>query len=500
MMLKNTIALSSTIIISLVALACQSATTAPVTAEKLDPPDPRYLELPAVGPRPDWAPPNVNQVQLKNGLTLWHMERKGAPLVSSHLIINRGAATDPQGLEGQTMLGVELLDEGTESLNALALSKRFGEMATSYSAQSGSGFVLFSLNSLAENTEKSLQLLSDIVQKPLLSEEEFERTRDQQLAQLLALKNNPDAVLRRVTKHIVYGGGYGGRPVAGTAQSLKKIQLSELKQHLKALLVPHESHLTIAGDISLEDAKSLARASFGDWQGETTLTSDAVAPAPTKQAVYLIDFPGATQSSLAITRRAGPSSTPEFFNEMVMNERLGGMFTSRINLNLREDKGYTYGATSLFERNLKTGSFSVYAGVQRDSTAASIKEVFNEINALCTDLPIDAQELSEAKEGLLLGFPLKFERIDSLGIRIASLAIHERAASYYQTWPVKVAGVSLENANQAAKPYCDTAGYQIIVAGDASAVEPKLAAAGYKIITLDTNGEVAAEHSTAKDD
>ncbi|MCH2107840.1 MAG: insulinase family protein [Polyangiaceae bacterium] len=474
-------------------MACQSPPpTNAVDAKNVEQPpvkDARYISLPEPGPRPEWAPPEIQRVKITEELTLWHLQRHGAPLVSVHLILNQGAASDPEGQAGLTALTIDMLDEGVTGLTSLELSDEFGQLGTDYSARTGLDYSLLSLNALAENTPRSLELLAKVVLSPEFPPAEFQRRKKHHLAQAMSRKDQPQSAMNIAVAASLFGKGYAGRPIEGTTSSLKILTIDSVRAHAKELLAADSAQLVIVGDIQLEKAQALAQQFFGTWHGKRQELKTSIQSPVMHPEAIIVDYPGAPQSALAVVRRAGDVHSPQYYAESVMNERLGGMFTSRINLNLREDKGYTYGATSFFQRYRQAGYLGIFSQVRTETTGPSIDEIFREIQGLCAQSPLTDAERNEAVEGLLLGFPLKFERLDQLGLRIASLPIYERPVDFWFTWPAEIAAITTEKSRAAIEPYCDLQGYQVVVAGDAKTILPQLEKLGLKTSMMSPEGE-----------
>ncbi len=481
-------------LLQLISCASSTATPAPTPQAQKAPaapqPDPRYLALPTPTKAQPWQAPPVTQFTLKNGLTVWRMTQGNTPLVSIHLMLPRGAAADPKGKAGLTLMTADLLDEGAGKLSALELSDKLGELATDYSSNTGVDYTLLSMDALSENLSPSLELLGDIVLRPALKKSEFDRRKKHHLATALAAHDDPGTSRRRALARVLFGDGYGGLPVSGTLTSLQDITWHDVKRHAKKLTSPHGAHLVIAGRANEEELRALLNQVFGKWRGRAQKIENDVRKAPTGGRAYLIDYPKAAQSSLAIATRAGSDDDANFFAEKVMNQKIGGSFTGRINMNLREDKGYTYGARGDFRRYQHAGYYSISTNVKSETTGASIKEIFKELSDVCTERPLTQKEVNESVEGLLLGYPMRFDQISSMGIRLVQLPVHNRPLDFWSTWPSKINAITKDRANAAAQPYCDKARYNIVIAGDKESVVPQLKKLNIEVVFLDKDGEV----------
>lgn len=461
---------------------CAASSTPPSTppppsdeaaASELDQlPDRSRLPEPSAAPR--WQAPQPQILRLSNGLVVYHVEDEAVPLATLTLVLPRGSATDPQGSPGLTALMVDLLDEGAASFDALQLSDAFGRMATDYRVQTDVDSVTLTIDALAEHFDASAQLLADVVRRPHLDQAEFERRRAQRIAQLKAREANPQHARQVVLRQALFGTGYAGPPSNGTPQSLEAIQLRDVKRHYRELVVPDRAALVLVGAIGPARAHEVLQAAFGDWEGRSNLASAPLSERAVAPGVHAVHFPGATQSSLAIARRAPGANDPALFANELFSRSFGGAFTSRINLNLREDKGYTYGARSAFQRWKRAGAFQITANVHSEVTRESLDELLLELQRVDEEQPISAVEYSEAVEGMLLGYPSRFEQQQSVARQLVSLPLYSRPLDWYTQWPRLLQGQSLERVREAAQQLSTAEDYVIVIAGDQPTIEGEL--------------------------
>jgi zinc protease len=474
------------------ALACRTAEppSAPSSsAVVVAPPALDRSRLPEPGPRPSWAPPAPEAWQLASGARVLHRAHGNVPLVSLFLVIPRGAETDPPKRAGLTYLMGDLLDEGAGSASALELNERLQALATDFAVSTAVDFVLLSMNTIAENFAPSIDLLADIVRRPKLDEKEFQRRKAQLVAQALASEADPHTGRRAALYAGLFGDGYAGLVPTGTRDSLSAITLGEVKAHFNRTLVGEGATFVVVGGISREAVSRELERSFGDWGGKAGSEARPLAPEPSGGKLYFVDYPGAAQSVVGVARRAPGADADDLFAATVFNRSFGESFTSRVNLNLREDKGYTYGASSVFQRFNKAGFFGVFSDVRSDVTRASLDEMLRELDELCSSRPLTAEERDASVSGLLLGYPSTFESIGLVASRFAQLPIYGRPLDWYERWPERVAAVSLEQANQAGRRYCDRSKFVLAIAGDKAKVAPTLDGIGFEWVELDTRGQ-----------
>jgi zinc protease len=464
------------------AVAPAPAAAAPVEA----PPD--RSSLPAPGAAPAWAPPVPTAWQLPSGVRVIQRTHGNVPLVSLLLVIPRGAETDPRERAGLTSLMGDMLDEGAGDLGALELNERLQMLATDIGVSAAVDFVVISMSAIAENFGASLDLLADIVRRPKFEESEFQRRKAQLIAQALAAEADPHTGRRVALYQGLFGDGYAGLVPTGTRDSLAPITLADVKAHYGRLMVGEGATFVVAGGISHEAVSEHLTRTFGDWGGKAKVEARPLAPESGAGKLYFVDYPGAAQSVIGVAGRAPGADAEDLFPATVFNRSFGESFTSRVNLNLREDKGYTYGAGSGFQRFRKAGMFAVSSDVRTDVTRQSLDEVLRELGDVCGARPLGREERDSSVNNLLLGYPGSFERIGLVAQRFAQLPIYDRPLDWYERWPERVAAVSLEQMNQAARRYCDRSKLTLVVAGDKAKVKSTLDGIGFDWIELDARG------------
>jgi len=472
------------------AVAAAPSATAPVMASR---PRPDRSQLPKPGDLGTWSAPEPQIFKLSNGLPVYHLEEDTAPLATLMLVLPRGAATDPAGKSGLTALTVDLLDEGTASMNALELNDALQILATDYHASAGIHQVVLSMQLLSEQFAPSAQLLSDIARKPQFAQQEFARRKAQRVAEALAAEADPTHAREVVVHRALFGSGYAGSRPSGTRDSLEALRLADVKRQYKALFAPDQAALIVVGNLDATKAQTALESAFGDWKGTATAKPAALETELPKAGIYLIDYPGSTQSSIAVARRAPGEKAPNYFPAMLFSRALGESFTSRLNLNLREDKGYTYGAASSFDRWHDAGLFEIRANVKSEVTRESLNEIFRELRQVAGERRISAVEHREAIEGLLLGYPGRFEHMSGVARQFASLPLYQRDRDWYSRWPERVAAQSLESVQQVAERSAQLGDYVVVIAGDRKQLVPTLHGLGLPIQVFDAQGNPVKE-------
>lgn len=445
--------------------------------------------LPQPGPPPAWAPPSPMAWKLNSGSRVLYRKHGNVPLVSLLLVIPRGSETDPVGKEGLTNLMTDLLDEGAGKLDALALSEKLQGLATELQIMASTDGVALSMNVITETFAPAVDVLADVVRRPKLDEKEFQRRKAQLIAQAVASEADPHYGRRVTTLRALYGKGYAGGLPQGTRESLEAISYADVKAHYKRLIAAEGTTFIVTGGIEQEAVKRELERAFGDWAGQPSTEARPLAPNTATGKLFLSNYTGAAQSVIGVVRRGPGTDAEDLFASTVFNRSFGESFTARVNLNLREDKGYTYGASSLFQRFRQVGLFGVFADVRADATRASLDEILRELADVCGSRPLTVKERDDAVNGLLLGYPQTFESIELLGGRFAEIPLQNRPLDWFERWPSRLAAVTLEQANQAAKSYCQRSDFVIVVAGDAATVAPTLDGIGFELVKVDARGQ-----------
>ncbi len=476
--------------------ACAGAGTPPPTPGPDPSPTPSAVteqpdrsRLPDPGPAPKWALPTPSRLTLKNGMPVYFLEQGPTPLVTVILLVPGGGATDPRGKEGLTITTIDMLDEGAGGKGALELSEELQRLGTDYAGSADVDYSMLSMNLIAENLAPSIKLLADIVRRPAFDAQEFARRKQQRIAEAITREAEPTHGRAVVMRKALFGDGHGGWMTTGHKDSLGAIQLADVKKHYTALIAPEGASFVVVGGVDSGQAVAALEEHFGDWTGKPSAKIAAPSTAQVSPDVYFVDYPGSTQSAIALARRATGQDSDEYFPATVHNRAFGGAFTSRVNMNLREDKGYTYGARSTFQRFAKHGFFSVAASVKRETTRASIDEVLKELDQICGPKALSQEERDKSVGGLLLGYPARFETINGVAQELIDLPLYNRPLSWFSTFPNKLEAVDLASANAVGKKYCESKEFAIVVAGEQKSVLSTLESLERPIHFYDARGK-----------
>jgi zinc protease len=436
-------------------------------------------KLPALGPEPAFQFPEIRRRTLANNLRVWTVEHHAVPLVSFLVLVPIGAAADPRERPGLAAITSDMLDEGCGDLNAIELHETLGRIGGHLDSEIGADATVLTLTTLARFADRAAGLLADMVIRPRLEPRDFERVRELRLNRLVQLRDMPPALADRAFAQLLYPNHpYGHLPI-GTEGSLRAMTLDEVGSFHRSMFSPSAVTIVAAGDASHDSLADLVRRAFGEWNpsGEAAAPADpAPYPARTRSAEHLalLHRPAAAQSELRIGHVAVPRNTPDYHALLVLNMVLGGQFVSRINLNLREDKGYTYGARTSFDFRRGPGPFVLHASVQSEVTVDAILEALSELRAIRGDRPVTLQELETGRAGLTRGYPRNFETAEQISRAAAQLALYGLPDDYFSTFVGRVLAVDESDVTRVAAEHIDPSRLLVVIVGDREKVSPTL--------------------------
>jgi len=428
---------------------------------------------PSLGVRRRFQTPTFSSNKLANGLSVIVTERHELSKVAVGLVLKTGGTADPATKPGVAWMAAEMLDEGTTSRSALQLHAELDRLGSSLHTSAGSEGSDVSLETLKKNLKPSLQLMADVVLHPSFPQEELERQRKLRLDSILQERNNPPAIAGKAFRSLLFGRQHPlGRETGGNEVSIKLMSRDDLERFYQLCWKPNNAALIFAGDISLDEANSLAKEFFGSWQSGQVpeITMPSLDPPPSTQ-IYLIDRKDAPQSQIRIGSVGPKRHVQDYYAIELMNAVLGGAFTSRLNLNLREEKGYTYGAFCNFSYGRHIGFWVGRTGVQTKFTKESLLEFERELNGIQDENPITAAELESAKVNLTRGFAQRFETLVRLVEHVDEAFSHDLPLATISLYPDEIEKVTLEQAQAAARKYISASKAVVVVVGDLNKIE-----------------------------
>ena len=432
-------------------------------------------KAPASGRERQYQFPQATRSQLSNGLQIFVVERPALPIITLGLIVPAGAESDPAGGGGLAQLAARLLTEGTKTRSAAQIAEGFeglGGTITS-SATWDAAFVQASV--LSRNLEPAIGILADVVLNPAFPEREVERLKNQRLAELQQQRARPEGLASEMFFRLAYDttSPYA-RPSGGTPESVRSLTRERIAAFHTAAYRPNVATLFVVGAVRAADVQRLAGRFFGPWtRGEVRAARPVSRAGAQGGRIYLFDRPGAVQSALAVGGVAIARNDPDYIATQVLNTILGGAFGSRINMNLREARGYTYGAFSNFFTPRMTGAFIAETAVRTPTTDSSVTELLKELRRMRAEL-VPAEELDGARQNLIGRFPTDLLTNQSLATALANRIIYSLPANYYDTYRDKVAAVDAATTQALAGKYLDPGTFVWVVVGDAAQIEEPL--------------------------
>jgi predicted Zn-dependent peptidase len=436
--------------------------------------------LPDVGADPRFVFPAIVRHTLGNGLRVCTVEHKSVPILTISLQVAGGSGGDPEGFEGLAALVADMSDEGTGSLSALEVSDALARIGADYEVDVGGDATDFSLTTLTRFAARGASLLAGMVTRPRLLESEFLRVRQLRLDRLRQLKDLPSAVAEQTFLRLVYGSHpYAHLPI-GTDASLRRVTSDQIVSFHAGAFEPTRSTLVLCGAMTHDELLRLAEDAFGGWSAPEGSANGARAASEiepsarpvTKLAV--VQRESAAQSELRIGHLSTRRVTPDYPALLVMNAVLGGQFVSRVNLKLREEKAYTYGARTSFDWRRGLSPFVLQTSVHTASTADAIADSLAEIAGVRGTRPPTDEEMSLAKASLTRGYPRGFETAQQVARSVTVLSLYGLPDSYFEEFVPKINAVTSADVVDAAARYLDPARLTTLVVGDYSAIAESL--------------------------
>ncbi len=415
-----------------------------------------------------------DSTELANGLTVILSPRRGLPVVAANLVVRTGSDANPLDKPGLANFTAAMLDNGTTTRNALQIADQLAQLGATLGTRSTMDATFVQGGSLKKNFGPTLDLMADVALRPSFPPDEIERQRASRLAQLVQQRDNAGQLAANVTASVLYGDRHPyGFTEIGTDAAVRAVSRNDMQAFWKQNFVPNNAALVVAGDITMTELKPLAEQAFGAWQRGTPARTALGTPETTTARLVIVDKPGAPQTEVRIVGIGAPRSSPDFQAIQVMNMALGGLFSSRINMNLREEHGYTYGASSQFVFRRAAGPFVTGGGVRADVTAPAVTEILKEVRGMA-DKPMNADELRLAKDALARSLPGAFETSSNAAGSFSNVYIYDLGLDYFTKYPARVDAVTAEQAQAVAQKYLVPNTLIVVAVGDRAKIEPEL--------------------------
>jgi zinc protease len=450
-----------------VALALASFSLAP--AQQIDRSKP-----PQLGTPPSLSLPQIQKATLSNGIPVVVIEKHGVPVVQINLMLRAGASLEAQDKIGLAGMTAAMLKEGAAEKSSLELADAIDYLGASIGTSADNQSLWAFLHTPMSKFDQAFALFADIVLRPTFPAKELERLRKERLTSLVQMYDQPTTVAALAAAKFVFGEKHPyGRGTMGNEKTLKGLTIDDVKGFYNQYYHAGNAVFVVVGDVKMADLVAKLEKTFGTWRksGPATLKIP-VADQVKGRTVYLIDKPNAPQSVIRISRVGVDRSTRDYFPLMVMNTILGGSFSSRLNINLREQHGFTYGAGSSFEMRLAPGPFTASSSVQTAVTDKAMTEFFNELNHISE--MVSDQELTRAKNYLALGYPGDFETVSQVAGQLGEMLYYGLPDDYFNNYIKNVLAVTKEDVQRVAKKYVDPKNIAVVVVGDQKNVQKGL--------------------------
>ena len=440
----------------------------------------------------NFTPPTPRRERLANGLDLLYVEKRELPMVAMGLVLNTGADRDPDTIPGLVQMTTSMLAEGTTTRSSSQISEEMEFLGSGLHTDTGREHMVVSAEALTAHWPAALEVVADVAQNATFPADELERVRKERLADLKRVSSDPVSIAGRATRALIYGHDSGyGHPMSGTAESVAAITRDGIIAHYGLHFTPQNATLVVVGDINGEEVVAKANEFFANWGAaseDTTLVPETTAPRNDTTTLYLVDRPGAPQSVIRAAHLTVARSDPDFYAMYVVNYVFGAQMTSRLMMNLRQEKGYSYGYYAQIDW-LK-GSSSLIAGgsVQTDVTKDAIAETLKEFTDIRRGRPITEEEFENAKDGILQGFPSQFETQSHILQQLGRVAIFGLPDDYYKNFLGNIDALTLDDVRAIASNRIEADRLAILVVGDREAIFMGLSELGLPIVAVNNEG------------
>lgn len=474
----------TTIVLCVMAVGCGAASAAAQGPDRSTPPD--------LGPPPRLILPPIQEFRLGNGLRVMLMEKHQVPVVQVTVLIGAGTANDPDDRIGLAAMMADMMDEGAGKRDALELADAVDFLGARLFTSADRHTISASLYTAVAKLGEALPLLADVVTRPTFPDTELERKQLSRLTALLQAHDEPRIVASVLFARAIYGTHPYGHPAVGTDASIRAMSVNDLRQFHEMYVTASNATVIVVGDVFRDTIRVELEHAFGSWpRGEVqTPTWPALPPVP-RRHVLLVDKPGAAQSEIRIGRIGAARLTEDYSALQVMNTVLGGSFTSRLNQNLREDKGWTYGARSSFAFQRLPGPFLASSAVQTDVTDKALAEFFREFDAIRR--PVPRPELERAQNYEALGFPSAFQSVRGIAANLEEIATYDLPRDFFNRYVDGILAVTQRDVQRVARQYVQPDRFVVVVVGDRQKIEAGIRALNLGPVTIMSVEDVLGE-------
>jgi zinc protease len=435
--------------------------------------------------------PRAEEATLPNGMKVVLLNSTKVPTYFMQMVVLSGGLSDPANYHGLSSFTAGLLREGTTKRSSKQIAEQVDALGATLGANSGLSSMISTVTAsgLVENIDQALDLFADVIRNPTFSQEEVDKYKTRTLAQLQFQRSIPQFLAQEQFSRAIYGADHPASLVAPPAESIKKLTSKDLQEFHAKYYRPNNAIFAITGDITMKEIMPKLEKAFGDWQkGDVPTTTIPPAPAQADAKIFLIDRPGSVQTVLQLGTLGIERTSPDYFAVLLADRVLGGGPSGRLFLNLREDKGYTYGAYSGFGGSKFRGTWVSSSEVRTDVTEGAMHEFMYELKRL-RDEKVSADELQNAKTAIIGSFALSLEQPNSLLQNIITQKLYGLPADYWDTYPQKVTAITAEDVQRVAQKYIDLGHLQVVAVGDATKAREVLGKYG-KVELYDADGKL----------
>ena len=451
--------------------------------------------MPPLGTPPDAPLPAVERRTLSNGLKVVLSHRTAIPMVRMALLLDAGFAADKAGAPGISSMTMRMLDQGTTTRSALQIGDALASLGASLNAGAGLDVATVSLSVLKDKLDPALGIYADVILHPSFPASDFARVKQSTLARIQQEKVQPTSLALRVMPALLYGPGHAySQPLTGTGteESVRAMTRDDLARFAESWFKPNHATLVVVGDITMQELAPKLESAFKGWKpGDIPATNIATVPGPSRSEVYILDRPGAEQSIIFAGSLVAPTNNPEELAFQTFNDAFGGSFSSRINMNLREDKHWSYGVFSFAQDARGQRPWIIYAPVQTDKTKESLAELVKELHDVASTRPLSDSEVQGAKDRETLTLAGRWETGSAVSGALQEMATYGLPDDYYQTYASHIRALSASDIGKAVSDFVKPDHEVWVVVGDRAKIEAGIRALGLgEVSFLDANGKV----------
>ncbi|MCK6693911.1 MAG: insulinase family protein, partial [Thermoanaerobaculia bacterium] len=440
----------------------------------------------------------IQRATLKNGMKVVLTRRTESPAMVMSMMFDAGFCTDKMGGKpGLANLAMNMLDEGTQALNSLQISEKLQLLGAGLGTFSDLDYSYVTLNALKQSLDPSLDLMADVILNPAFPAAELERLKNEQISGIQREKKSPQGMVMRVMPELLYGKDHPyGMPMSGTGEedAVRAMTLDDVRGFYQRWMRPNNATIVVTGDITMPELLDKLEKRFGKWsKGEVPKKVIPEVKSANNGKIFLIDRPESQQSMIMAGYLTKPYGQLDETAIEQMNNVLGGDFTSRINMNIREDKHWAYGAGSFIQNTAGQRPYLVFAPVQTDKTKESVQEIMKEVKQFVADKPMTQAEFDKTKQNTVMGMAGMWETNAAVNASARNLVKYNLKDDYWKTYSQRVQNLSLKDVQSVAKTIVQPNDMGWFMAGDAEKVTPGLEQLGMEIIQIDAEGKVVTK-------